>query len=159
MTDEFNPKRKSLTELLKTTDDREIHDWINEATDEELDKYISLTSHRPPWHNIGLAERQKRHFKRLIKAAEPHWTLLPSYRLLQISVGLATLAIIITVLAWWFPREPQKEIPSLQPAPVDQSTSLYTATLQTNAPPQLPEAPTAKQTSSPAIYATPDDEK
>ena len=49
--------------------------WVIEATDDQLDEYISRTSGNPQLHNMALAERAKRHFKHLSKPAEPHWSL------------------------------------------------------------------------------------
>jgi hypothetical protein len=102
-----------------TVDDREIPAWIVDSTDEELDKYIFATSHNEPRHRVGLAERQKRHFKRMADAAEPHWTVLPSFKILKwtliftvsvLIVALATLAV--AVLSWLHPIEKTQQIPA-----------------------------------------------
>ena len=109
---------KTLQEILNTPDvGNEHRSWIIEATDEQLDEYILRTSNSNSagLHRMALAARDKRHFIHLSKAAEPHWTILPAYRLLQITVCLTILAIIITVLAWWFPGSHGKRFQFLNP--------------------------------------------
>jgi len=146
---------KTVEEICAIMNDDVHRAWILKATDEQLDEYIfkvsGNSSHLRP---VAEAERNRRHFKHLSKAAEPHWTIIRSYRLLQISVGLATLAIIITILAWWFPRAVEKEtIPHFQVAHSNSATSFYIPMLVLEPTNSSSAKPAQQQTSPPSIFS------
>jgi hypothetical protein len=139
--------RKSVKEIIATwtvnsfDENTEHREWIVEASDEELHEYILRQTRSETMRKMAISELANRRFK---QSSKPHWTVLPSYRLLQISVGLTTVAIIITLLAWLFPRETQKEIQVSQPAPVNQSTSFYIPT-PVSTPTNLPQTKTVTE--------------
>jgi|GEM_PF-5638186 hypothetical protein len=151
--------RKSIQEIFRTSIISGVDEhraWILEATDDELDEYILLISGNALLYPMAIAERQKRHFKHLSKPVEPHWTILPAYRLLQTTVVLMVLAIIVTVLTWWFPRSVvQEPIPHDSNAHSNSAISIYIPT-PVLAPTNLPPTKAAiEQTQSAAIYTMP----
>lgn len=145
--------RKTVKEILRVPlYEREHFDWIRDATDDELDEYILGVSGNEAMHRTAVSERQKRHFKHLSRPVEPHWTVLPSFKILKwtffltIAVLIVSVAILaVSVLNWLFPKTPP--IPNDRPA-----ISMTNFVL---APTNLPPAKAAiQQASSPAIYTT-----
>jgi hypothetical protein len=129
--------------------------WILEATDKELDEYIFEFSGNAVLKPKAEAERTRRHFAHLSRPVEPHWTVLPSYRVLWATLITTILLFVFTVFAWWFPRPVEnKKIPTSQPVTVNQSTSIYIPKPVLSATNLLPAQAATSQTSSPAIYTT-----
>ena len=127
---------KTIQEMLTTQDDREMHGWVLEITDKELDQFISLTSHRPPWHNIGLAERQRRHF---LKLSKPHCSVTPGFIVGFLAMVFAAIAAWPVILEW---------IQSSQRVNKDSSSQL----IQSNS---MPVTPPTLQISPPATNVAP----
>jgi hypothetical protein len=140
---------KPVQEIIRSGDDAEHGAWILEVTDEHLAEYIILLpSRRENLHRLALAEQTKRQLNRLSK---PHWTLIPSYRILLATLIMTIAVFIVTVLAWLFPRSFEKgTIPLSQNGLSNPPTSFHAAP-QTNAIQSQPELPTANQTLPPVI--------
>ncbi|HEY5504335.1 MAG TPA: hypothetical protein VIK28_04185 [Sedimentisphaerales bacterium] len=130
--------------------------WVIAATDDQLDEYILRISGNQILHTIAVSERERRHFKYLSEAAKPHWTLIPSYRVLRATLIMTIMVFVATVLAWLFPRVVEKETtPHYSNARSNAATSIYIPT-PVLAPTNLPQTKAAAQQTSPAaIYTLP----
>lgn len=128
--------RKTVREILMTSDDREIPAWIIEATDAELDDFIFCTSSIPARHNVGLAERSKRQFNQLKK---PHWSLTWGFIVAFLAMVFAAIAAWPVIREW------------IQCAPPT-NKGANSPQLQSNS---VPVMPVKTQTSPPSIYAAP----
>lgn len=74
------------------------------------------------------------------KLHKGHWTLTPTF-------AVSLVILIVTVLAWLFPREPLKRnSPISQPAQSNLATLPYISTLPTNAVTPQSASPTSPQT-------------
>ena len=81
-------------EALHLSSKREIRAWLRDAQNAELDEYIDGVSAANNFWIYATEERQRR---QLAKLTKPHWSIIWTF-------WLVVAALIISVLAWLFPR-------------------------------------------------------
>lgn len=105
---------KTAKEMMHVIEDNLHREWIAEASDGQLDEYISVMPPGKGLHEAARAEREKRHFRRI---SEPHWTLAPTF---WISLGVLIVSLGILWVAWqtWkHPIEEKQQTPNEKAAP------------------------------------------
>ena len=81
-------------EALNITSKDELRAWMRDASDSDLDQFINGCSAANNFWTYATAERQRR---QLAKLTKPHWTVIWTFI-------LVVVAVVISVLAWLFPR-------------------------------------------------------
>ena len=81
-------------EALHISSKRELRAWLRNASDVDLDDYINGVSAS---NNFWIYATQERQRRQLQKLAKPHWSIIWTF-------WLVVLALIISILAWLFPR-------------------------------------------------------
>jgi hypothetical protein len=145
---------KTVLEILNTPligGTAEHRAWIVKATDAQLDEYILCISGNQLLYPMAIAERQRRHFKHLSKPVEPHWTVLPSFKILKwtliltIAVLIVSVAIFaVAVLSWLFPKTP----------PIPNDIRAISMTNSVSSPTNLPPTKAIIEQTSPAVIYT-----
>jgi len=140
--------RKTPLEILRTFSNPsqlETIEWLADASIKELHEILKFTNQLDAWHiqaRIALDVKLAEH------ASKPHWTLSPTF-------FVSVVVLIVSILAWLFPREPSKTSPqSATSSNSSPAISPYIPKPQTNAiaPPQV--SPPATQMLQPAIGMT-----
>ena len=104
---------KTAKEILCVFGDDAHRHWVaHEATDEQLDEYIAKISGNELLYRTALAEREKRHFKRL---SQPHWTLGWGFIVSVIAMVFAGIAAWPVIREWFQPVPPEHKDSSSQP--------------------------------------------
>jgi hypothetical protein len=107
----------------------EQRDWVLQATDEQLDEYLSLISGNESLHRIAIAERQRRHFAKLSK---PHWSLTPGFIVGVFAMVFAAIASWPVIREW---------IQSSQRVSKDSNSQLIQSNSMPVTPPTLQKSP------------------
>lgn len=68
---------------------------ILEMTDMDLEKYLATTSYGSMGRNFAFEEYTRR---KLSSIAKPHWSTVPSFWLLVVSVIVSIVAVVISVI-------------------------------------------------------------
>jgi hypothetical protein len=81
-----------VTKILNTGGTGAHRDWLAAASDDLLDEYIANISNNDSFHRMAVAERERRHFLRVLK---PHWSVTPNF-------WITVIACLAAVGAFWF---------------------------------------------------------
>ena len=121
---------KSVQDILSAFETSAHLAWILEATDEQLDEYISKVGGNEVLHRAALSERARRQFKHLSK---PHWTITPGFIIGFLAMVFAAIAAWPVIREWIQFAPPANTGANFQP-PRSNSVPTTTATSSTSPP-------------------------